>query len=127
MKFYHLEAGPLALCHMVNSRAAQVRELVRKCRLTKKVADLRICRLWQFKLRTCGSGLFLILVRNFASFIQILKFLSIIIKYLCFYLVKHDDSIKFFRVQVRYKNIKFFKFRLTKILSLLFDLFVFCL
>ena len=48
--------------------------------------------------------LFLILVCNFASFIQILKFLSIFVKYLCFYSVKHEKSIKFFRVQVRKKN-----------------------
>ena len=65
---------------------------------------MRTCGLEQFKLRTCGCGLFLILVRNFASFIQTLKFLSIFVKYLCFYPVKHEKSIKFFRVQVRQKN-----------------------
>ena len=69
----------------------------------KKVADMRTCGLWQFKLRTCGCGLFLILVRNSASFLQILKFLTIFVKYSCFYPVKHEKSIKFFRVQVRQK------------------------
>ena len=68
---------------------------------------MRTCGLEQFKLRTCGCGLFLILVRNFASFIQTLKFLSIFVKYLCFYPVKHKKSIKFFRVQVRQKNLVF--------------------
>ena len=53
----------------------QVSPQIRNCGLTKKVADMRTCGLWQFKLRTCGCGLFLILVRNSASFIQILKFL----------------------------------------------------
>ena len=62
---------------------------IRICGLTKKVANMRTCGLWQLKLRSCGCGLFLILVRNSASFIQILKFLSIFVKYLCFYLVKH--------------------------------------
>ena len=64
---------------------------------------MRTCRLWQFKLRTCGCRLFLILVRNSANFIQILKFLTIFVKYSCFYPVKHEKSIKFFRVQVRQK------------------------
>ena len=45
----------------------------------------------------------MILVRNFASFIQILKFLSTFVKYSCFYPVKHEKSSKFFRVQVRPK------------------------
>ena len=76
---------------------------IRNCGLTKKVADMRTCELWQFKLRTCGCGLFLILVRNSASFIQILKFLTIFVKYSCFYPVKHEKSIQFFRVQVRQK------------------------
>ena len=61
---------------------------------------MRTCGLWQFKLWTCGCGLFLILVRNFASFLQELKFLSIFVKYSCFYPVKHEKSIKFFRVRV---------------------------
>ena len=61
---------------------------------------MRTCGLWQFKLRTCGCGLFLFLVRNSASFIQILKFLTIFVKYSCFNPVKRDKSIKFFRVQV---------------------------
>ena len=69
----------------------------------EKVVDMRTCGLWQFKLRTCGCGLFLLLVRNSASFIQILKFLTIFVKYSCFYPVKHKKSIKFFRVQVRQK------------------------
>ena len=64
---------------------------------------MRTCGLWQFKLRTCDCGLLLILVHNFASFIQILKFLSIFVKYLCFYPVKHEKSIQFFWVQVRQK------------------------
>ena len=64
---------------------------------------MQTCGLQQFKLRTCGCGLFLILVRNFASFIQRLKFLSIFVKYSCFYPVKHEESIKFFRVQIRQK------------------------
>ena len=64
---------------------------IRHCGLTKKVADMRTCGFWQFKLRTCGFGLFLIFIRNSASFIQILKSLSIFAKYLCFYPVKHDD------------------------------------
>ena len=61
---------------------------------------MRTCGLWQVKLRTCGCGLFLILVRNPASFIPILKFIFIFKKYLCFYQVKLEKSIKFFRVQV---------------------------
>ena len=65
---------------------------------------MRTCGLWQFKLRTCGCGLSLILVRSSASFIQILKFSSIFVKYLCFYPVRHEKSIKFFRVQVRQKH-----------------------
>ena len=65
---------------------------------------MRTCGLLQFKLRTCGCGLFLILVRNSASFIQTLKFLSIFVKYSCFYPVKLEKSIKFFRVQDRQKN-----------------------
>ena len=80
-----------------------ISEVASFCGLTKKVADMQTCGLKQFKLRTCGCGLFLILVRNFASFIQILKFLSIFVKYLCFYPVKHEKSIKIFRVQVRQK------------------------
>ena len=64
---------------------------------------MRTCELQQFKLQACGCGLFLILVRNFASFVQILKFLSIFVKYSCFYPVKHEKLIKFFLVQVRQK------------------------
>ena len=99
------------------TRAGQVRKLVRKSvnpqlRINEKVADMRTSGLWQFKLRTCGCGIFFILVRNSASFIQILKFLSIFVKYLCFYPVKYEKSIKFFRVQFG-KNIKFFEFRMT--------------
>ena len=45
----------------------QVSPQIRNCGLMKKVADMRTCGLWQFKLRTCGCGLFLILVRNSAS------------------------------------------------------------
>ena len=71
----------------------QVRPQVRNCGLTKKVADMRTCGLWQFRLRTCGCGLFLILVRNSASFKQILKFFAIFVKYSCFYPVKHEKSI----------------------------------
>ena len=66
---------------------------IRNCGLTKKVADMRTCELWQFKLRTYRCGLFLILVRNSASFTQILKFLSIFVKYMYFYAVKHKKSI----------------------------------
>ena len=88
---------------------------------------MRTCGLWQLKLRTCGCGLFLILVRNSASFIQILKFiLSIFVNKLCFYPVKHKKSINFFEFKFG-KNIKFFKFRMTKILSLSFDLIAFFL
>ena len=76
---------------------------IHNCGLTKNVADMRTCGLWQFKLRTCGCGLFIILVRNSASFIQILKFLTIFEKYSCFYPVKHEKSISFFRLQVRQK------------------------
>ena len=90
------------------------------------IAFMQTCGLWQFKLRTCGCGLFLIFVRNSASFIQILKFLSIFVKYLCFYSVKHKKSIYFFEFKFG-KNIKFFEIRLTKILSLLFDLIAFFL
>ena len=64
---------------------------------------MQTCGLWQFKLRTCGCGLFLILVRNSASFIQILKFFTIFVKYSCFYPVKHEKSISCFPVQVRQK------------------------
>ena len=99
---------------------------VRNCGLTKKVADMQTCGLWQFKLQTCGCGLFLILVRNSASFIQILKFLSILVNYLCFYPVKHKKSINFFEFKLG-KNIELFEFRLTKILSLIFDLIAFFL
>ena len=35
---------------------------------------------------------------------QTLKFLSIFVKYSCFFPVKHEKSIKVFRVQVRQKN-----------------------
>ena len=59
--------------------------------------------LWQFKLRTYGCGLFLILVRNSSSIIQISKFLSIFVKHLYFYPIKHEKSISFFPVQVRQK------------------------
>ena len=104
----------------------QVSPQIRNCGLTKKVADMRTCGLKQFKLRTCGCELFLILVRNTASFIQILKFLSIFLKYSCFFPVKRVKSIKFFRVQV-WQNITFFEFRLTKIQILLLDLIAFFL
>ena len=77
----------------------QVSPQFRNCGLTKKVAEMWICVLWQFKLWTCGCGLFLILIRNSASFIAILKFLSIFVKYVGFYPVKYDNSVKFFRVQ----------------------------
>ena len=82
------------VCTLGLAKAGQVRKLVRKSvnpqlQTNEKVADMRTCGLWRFKLRTCGCGLFLILVRNFASFIQILKFLSIFVKYLCFYPVKY--------------------------------------
>ena len=93
----------------------QVSPQVRNCGLAKKIADLRTCGLWQFKLRTCGCGLFLILVRNSANFIQILKFHSIFLKYLCFYPVKHDNSITSFFEFKFGKIINFFEFRLTKI------------
>ena len=86
---------------------------------------MRTCGLWQFKLRTCSCGLFLILVRNSASFIQILKFLTIFIKYSCFYPVKHEKSIfNFFEFKFG-KNIVFrvqagintrFAFRLNRFL-----------
>ena len=102
---------------------------IRNCGLTKKVADMRTCRLWQFKLCTCGYGLFLILVRNSASFVQVLKFLSIFVKYLCFYPVKPSNiknQFNFFEFKFG-KNIKIFEFRLTKVLSLLFDLISFFL
>ena len=63
---------------------------IRNCGLTKKAADMRTCGIWQFKLRTCDCGLFLILVRNSASFMQILKLLSIVVKSSCCYPVKHE-------------------------------------
>ena len=85
---------------------------------------MRTCGFWKFKLRTCGCGLFLILVRNFASFIQMLKFLSIFVKYSCFYPVKHEKSIKFFRVQV-WQKYQVFQIQSDKKLSLLFDLIAF--
>ena len=68
---------------------------------------MRTCGLAEYSSLNCGPAVadfFLILVRNFASFIQILKFLSIFVKYLCFYSIKHEKSIKFFRVQVQQKN-----------------------
>ena len=100
---------------------------IRNCGLAKKAADMRTCGLWQLKLRTCGCGRFLILVRNSASFIQILKFiLSIFVNDLCFYAGKHKKLINFFEFKFG-KNIKFFKFRMTKILSLSFDLIAFFL
>ena len=40
---------------------------------------------------------------QFRKFYTILKFLSIFLKYLCFYPAKHKKSIQFFRVQVRQK------------------------
>ena len=89
---------------MYKTRAGQVRKSANpQLRTNEKSCGLRTCGLWQLKLRTCGCGLFLILVRNSASFIQILKFLTIFVKYSCFYPVKHEKSIRFFRVQVRQK------------------------
>ena len=69
-----------------------------------KVADMLTL---QFKFRTCGCGLFLILVRNSASFIQILKILSIFVKYFCFDPVKHEKQFNLFQFTFG-KNIKFF-------------------
>ena len=82
----------------------QVSAQVHNCGLAKKVADMRICGLWQFKLRACSCGLFFILIRNSASFIQTLKLLSIFVKYSCFYPVEHENSIQCFQVQVRQKK-----------------------
>ena len=108
------------------SRAGQVRKLVCKSANPKLRTSEKSCGLWRFKLRTCGCELFLILVRNSASFIQILKFLSIFVNNLCFYPVKLKKSINFFEFKFG-KNNKFLEFRLTKILSLLFDLIAFFL
>ena len=51
-----------------NWASLQVSLQVRNCELTKKVANTRSCGFWQFKLRTCGCGQFLILIRNSANF-----------------------------------------------------------
>ena len=49
----------------------------------------------------------MILVRNSASFIQILKILSIFVKYLCFDPVKHEKQFNLFEFKFG-KNINFF-------------------
>ena len=74
------------------------------------------CGLRQFKLRTCCCQLFLILVRNSASFIQMLKFLSIFVKNSCFYPVKHEKSIKFFLIQV-WQKYQVFRVRQIRLFS----------
>ena len=116
-KCWHLVGQINMICWLSGHRSQQSSQSwaspqIRNCGLTKNFADMRTCGLKQFKLQTCGCGLFLILVCHFASFKQILKFLSIFVKYLCFYPVKHEKSIKFFRVQFG-KKIKFFEFTLT--------------
>ena len=42
---------------------------IRNCRLTKPVVDMQTCGLWQFKLRTCGCGLFFNFSPQFRKFI----------------------------------------------------------
>ena len=77
-----------------------MRQLSAELSSPRLLTNEKNCRLWQFKLQICCCQLFLILVRNFASFIQMLKILSNFVKNSCFYPVKHEKSIKFFRVQV---------------------------
>ena len=72
----------------IRFRAGQVRNQLRTNEKSCGLADFG-----SLKLQTCGCGLFLILVLNSASFVQILKFLSIFAKYLCFYPAKHGNSI----------------------------------
>ena len=62
--------------------------------MTKHKKKLQI--LQQKKLLICGCGLFLILVRNSKTFVQILKLLSNFVKYFCFQLVKHDNFLQGF-------------------------------
>ena len=98
--------APWALLATPIGRAGQDRKLVRKSANPQLRTIEKSCGHADFSSLNCGlavCGLFLILVRNFASFIQILKFLSIFVKYSCFYPVKHEKAIKFFRVQVRQK------------------------
>ena len=76
------------------------------------------------KLRTCGGGLFLILIRYSAGFIQILKFFSIFAKYLWFLSIQALQFNLIFSSSSSAK-ISNYLVKLTKILSFLYDLITF--
>ena len=95
--------------------------LVSQCASPQLRTNKKSCGLADFASLNCG--LRLIFVRNSACLIEALKFLSIIVKCLL-----PNITIQFNFFQFKFgKNTKFFEFRPTKILSLLFDLIAFFL